>query len=130
MDGLYLRWITTFEISFVAKSIGTQALCQLSRVADELCFDPTNCKMVWLTPLWNSDHCFQVMQNISNKSLHIIGDVDPHFSKIKQEFIQQNKNSQTHIIANADHSLNHPSSVDQTFRIHQEVNQLIFQFLS
>lgn len=118
-----------YEYSFIAKSIGTSALCQISQRSSEFHFKFSECKTVWLTPLLNQENCFEEILKISNPSLLVMGTNDPQYLQSKFELLLQNKNIQSLLIPSADHSLNHNRVLHETFQIHKQVCDLICQFL-
>jgi hypothetical protein len=115
--------------SFLGKSIGTQALCFLKEVADNIKFNIDTSKYVWLTPVWKREECLEYMINFKSKSLYIIGDADSHYSKSSHVKFDNNKEAKIVVIPNADHSLDNDSSTEETFKIHREVFNQICNFL-
>ncbi|WP_232311286.1 alpha/beta hydrolase [Robertmurraya korlensis] len=84
----------------VAKSIGTIALSYL--LNNKMLKDA---KVVWLTPLLQSNDVFKSMVNSDNKGLCIIGDKDSCFIVERFEELKNNQNLILKLVDGGNHSL-------------------------
>lgn len=117
------------KFSFLGKSIGTQALCLLPKVALKYSFKVDDAKYIWLTPLWKKEEYLEHMARFQNKSLYVIGDKDSHYSVSSLQKITANPNATVAVIAGGDHSLDNNLSIEETFKIHREVFDHISNFI-
>lgn len=108
----------------VAKSIGTKALTYL---LDNTLFK--NAKLVWLTPLLQSDVVFQAMVNSDHRGLCIIGDKDSCYIAERFEKLKDKNNLILRVVEGGNHGLEIDKEPIKSIEILKSVISDINEFL-
>ncbi|WP_100372361.1 alpha/beta family hydrolase [Bacillus sp. FJAT-45037] len=112
------------SVYVVAKSLGTIALSSMVR---DKKFSSTM-KAVWLTPLINKDEVFDAMMNSVYKSLCVIGDQDPYYSKKRIDELKSHDTMTCKVIPGANHGLQLDHDVMKSIDLLKEVMEEIKKF--
>lgn len=113
---------------FLAKSIGTQALCYLDEVALKAEFSLLDSRWIWLTPVFLFPNCLDMMARTTHSSLFVIGDKDPHYSQAAIQKIKENSLVSVRVFEGADHSMDINNHLEKTMQCHQEVTREVINF--
>lgn len=89
------------ETIFLGKSLGTIPI--ISKFANDSLY--ANAKMIILTPLLQYDLYYKRLMESKNKTLLVIGNVDPHYIPEKLTKLDEKTNFNIKVIDNANHSL-------------------------
>lgn len=107
----------------IGKSLGTIAISsELNRAAFK------DAKIVWLTPLLESEDIFETMLASSNNSLCFIGDKDPHYIEERYNRLKEKHSLAIHLIPNADHSLEYQGDPIGSLDVLKDVLRTIKNF--
>lgn len=123
------KYGNSVQIDFVGKSIGTRGLCFANELATDLKIDLSASKFVWMTPVWRDVTALPQMVKWPQRSLHLIGSHDPHYSDEIKLKLEAKGNTTVKVYADADHSLDIDRDLKRTFEIHSAVVSDISEFL-
>jgi hypothetical protein len=111
-------------VSFVGKSLGTQAMAHLLSTDDRL----GNAHCVWLTPLLRDDTLRAAIQRRKPRSLFVIGTADPFYDRARLAEAQQATGGAALVVEGADHSLEIAGSVERSLQTLEELVQALRAF--
>jgi hypothetical protein len=110
------------RLTIVGKSRGTFAL--RIALAEQFTY-PDDTRMIWLTPLWQSDEAWRAACASSIDSLHVVGLADSDYHDPERH---QAVAGETVMIANADHRLEVPGDVFATLDSWQTMAKAVVRF--
>ncbi|OCA87938.1 hypothetical protein A8F94_08915 [Bacillus sp. FJAT-27225] len=114
---------TYTEFSIIGKSIGTIALSYLLK-DDRF----KSARAIWLTPLLDSDHVFDVMSSSGHDGLVVIGDEDPIFIEERFSELQKLPHLNCHLIEGTEHSLQLKGDAIGSIDVLKDVMKLVDGF--
>ncbi|GAA0359370.1 alpha/beta family hydrolase [Bacillus horti] len=112
------------HVVLVCKSIGTIAGLEALATLEAL----KHSQIIWLTPLTQEEIIVQALQQLTQKSLIVIGTNDPCYVKENVKRLSEVSNFNVMLVPDADHSLELRGDTSQSIRIIGEVINKIDQF--
>jgi predicted alpha/beta-hydrolase family hydrolase len=114
------------ELILIGKSLGTLAIAHLLTMDDRFT-GPV--RAIWLTPAFRLAGLTERMRPITDPSLIVIGDADPHYDEAALTTLAETMRPEVLVVPNADHSLEIEGDIITSIAILGHVTQAIARFL-